>query len=254
MPWVKLDDRYDDHPKVVAVGHEAAWMSIRALLWCARNGTNGFVAQEAVNRIGADFSGRKRRELSRRLVDHSVWHEPGHECPTCPAIESGFVIHAYLQYQPAAASKSELSDVRSAAGKKGAQARWGTGKPDSKHDGKPIANDLANQMANGWPQGRQTDAPDPDPLFALAKKASAEVTTVARERRPKPVSQRPKHSNPNRPTLTRDERLARYADYAQADAEHHVDHQLAGEPDPACPICTGTATPVTVPDDEEMPF
>lgn len=107
MAWVRLDDSYDDNRKVVTVGYEAAWLNVRAIMWCNRNESDGHLPAAALDRFGTDFPVKKRRQLVGRLVEMGMWHDHGHDCPVCPEPEDDYVIHDYLEYQPTRARKDD---------------------------------------------------------------------------------------------------------------------------------------------------
>jgi len=117
MPWVRLDDQFADHPKVVQAGPLAGWLHICALTYCARYLTDGFIPQAIVPRL-ADFTGIgivdvngghaafghdvTVQELVDRLVDVGLWD----------VVDGGYMIHDYLDYNP---SKEEVMAERDIA-------------------------------------------------------------------------------------------------------------------------------------------
>lgn len=121
MPWVKLDDNFFSHPKVVAAGTEAVGLYVMALTYSAHHLTDGHVPLGWVR----EKAGSKMRKLVAALLaappgfDHALWEEH----------EAGWVIHDYLEYNPprehVERERADLSAKRSDAGKKGAEARWG---------------------------------------------------------------------------------------------------------------------------------
>lgn len=183
MPWVRLDDHFAEHPKVVDAGPLALAMHVAGLCYSSRNLTDGYVPRSVAKTL-LDFEGIafvwqgdtvgggsevEWHHVVSDLVDAGLWTET----------EGGWTIHDYLEYQPSRdevmARRSELSEKRARAGRKGAQTRWQTdGKPDgkresespgrdSKHgkpDGKPDSKEYGKPMAGRW----QDDGPDPDPI------------------------------------------------------------------------------------------
>src|SRR5688500_18937789 len=98
MGWLRLDDHYDDHPKIVEAGKDAAWLDLRGMLFCARHETDGFIRPAQLTRIGSDFSPKKRLALVERLVEVGRW---------VPAEDGGWVIHDFLQYNPSSEARSQ---------------------------------------------------------------------------------------------------------------------------------------------------
>lgn len=118
MPWVKLDDGCDEHPKLVGLsdGAFAAWVT--GLLYCNRNRTDGFIpAAAAHRRLRGDGE-----ETAEELVRAGLWERT----------DDGYRVHDYLDYQPSSDQARRISEARSAAGQAGAASRW-------QADGKPMA-------------------------------------------------------------------------------------------------------------------
>lgn len=152
--WVRLDDAYYDHTKVVHAGPLAELLWVRALAWCNRNrtrSTDGVVPTDIVWRL-ASFCGRlsidgdsvSPSDLARALVREGLWVE----------VHGGYAIHDYTEYQRTLDELEDLSAKRSAAGRKGAESRWG-GNTDS--------NTMANAKAGERQPTSPTDAPSPEP-------------------------------------------------------------------------------------------
>lgn len=97
--WVKVDDSFSEHPKVVEAGRHlgpygrgrvvAVWLV--AMCYCNRNYTDGFVDELTV---------RTWTLFDRRPLDVAfVMAEAG----LMSRVDGGFRFHDYLDYQPAAA-------------------------------------------------------------------------------------------------------------------------------------------------------
>lgn len=152
--WVRLDDAYYDHTKVVHAGPLAELLWVRALAWCNRNrtrSTDGVVPTDIVWRL-ASFCGRlsidgdsvSPTDLARSLVREGLWVE----------VQGGYAIHDYTEYQRTLDELEDLSAKRSAAGRKGAESRWG-GNADS--------NRMAKAKADERQVSSPADAPSPGP-------------------------------------------------------------------------------------------
>jgi hypothetical protein len=83
MTWSKLDDGFWSHPKVVNAGNEAVGVYARALSYCGRHETDGYIPPEV-----AGFIGSKR--AFQRLIDTDLIHENG----------SGFFIPDFTEFNP----------------------------------------------------------------------------------------------------------------------------------------------------------
>jgi hypothetical protein len=109
--WVKLDDHFADHPKIVAVGPLAGWLFVAGLCYANRLLTDGFIPENQVDRLfipappGAQKTngGAKRTtkgganqsaKLAHKLCEIGLWK------PATVKGTSGFLIHDFLKYQP----------------------------------------------------------------------------------------------------------------------------------------------------------
>ena len=109
MSWVKLDDQFTDHPKVVKAGPMAAWLFVCGLAYCGRFLTDGTIPKEQVRRL-ADIDDPMTH--AAKLVSVGLWHETS----------DGFQVNDYLEYNPAgdkvraerSAAKERMSRHRSA--------------------------------------------------------------------------------------------------------------------------------------------
>lgn len=81
--WVKLDDNFHDHPKVIRAGLEAIGLFTLGLSYAARHLTDGKIPEEFVG---------KRKRLAARLVEVRLWEHDG----------TSYQIHDYLDYNPPA--------------------------------------------------------------------------------------------------------------------------------------------------------
>lgn len=119
MVWVRLDDSFATDPKVVEAGPLGMAMQVAALCYCNEKLTDGRVPR-SVARTLVDFEvedtdgrlhtmartcGMRGEDVDAEwvigiLLDVGLWHEPGHECETCPPLDRGYLIHDFLEYQP----------------------------------------------------------------------------------------------------------------------------------------------------------
>lgn len=106
MTWVKIDDQFPDHPKVLAAGPAAAWLYVCGLCYASRYLTDGFVPAGVVSRL-SDL--KRADDVATRLVDAGLWE----------AADGGYRIHDYLDYQRSASEVDEVSAKRAEAGRRG---------------------------------------------------------------------------------------------------------------------------------------
>jgi hypothetical protein len=117
VSWVNLDDQMPEHPKVVQLSDAAFRLHISAICYCNRYLTDGVVSASIVRRLVPNF----RKSSLSELLQLRVWFST--------ADGDGYEIHDYLQWNSSKAEvqahKERISKVRSEAGRRGAEARWG---------------------------------------------------------------------------------------------------------------------------------
>ncbi len=167
MAWVKIDDHFDEHPKLAAVGPIGWGVWLAGLAYCNRNLTDGFIPHAIAEGIGGKWRVRVPQEDGREqvwrvsrssgmhgedldsewvaalLVRERLWEE----------VPGGYVVHDYTDYQPTREESQALSMKRAEAGAKGAQAK-------SKQVAKQSAGKLLSKTLAKVCSG---PVPDPDP-------------------------------------------------------------------------------------------
>ncbi len=126
MSWVKIDDQFPEHPKLMAVGLEGQGLQIAALCYCARQLTDGFIPAAALPLL-TGLGPKASTTWTERMVAAGLWE------PIANGMANGWQIHDYLQYNPARKDvleqRQRVSQERSKAGSKGAANRWQTDGP-----------------------------------------------------------------------------------------------------------------------------
>lgn len=119
MSWARLDDGYDGNPKMLRLGLTATGLHARAIAYCAQHETDGKLPAAWVNAQLAELKPAEQRRLLEALLEANALERNG----------SGYVIHDFLEYNPSraelAARRQEEHERKAAAGRKGAEARWG---------------------------------------------------------------------------------------------------------------------------------
>lgn len=109
MAWVKLDDRFDEHPKVAALSDSAVALFVSGLAYCNRNLTDGFVPRQ-VGLGQLRYCDGNTTPVIGELVEAGMWEEaPG-----------GWQVHDYLDFQP---SREQVEGDREAARERKAKSR-----------------------------------------------------------------------------------------------------------------------------------
>jgi hypothetical protein len=152
MSWVRTSDDAPDHPKLIGLTDAAYALWHRALSYCNRQLTDGFVPAGAVPALSRSA---KPGDAAKDLVTARLWE----------IAEGGFMVHDYLDYQP---SRAEVEEERrkkseakqragSAGGKRSGESRKQTRsrkEADAKQEG-------SRREAGPQAQGKQNEAPDP---------------------------------------------------------------------------------------------
>lgn len=110
--WVKLCEKIGTHPKLLAVGAEAAWLWVTSIAYANVHATNGLLPKRALRAFFPtdDWTAAKVRGLAERLVAVGLWEENS---------EDSWQIHDYSVYQAVAMrdrieAKRESDRVRQA--------------------------------------------------------------------------------------------------------------------------------------------
>ena len=86
MGWVRLDDNFADHPKVIALSDTAFRLFVTGLCYSNRHLTDGLVPYQMVNA----WVGDDPMKPSDELEDQNLWER----------VDKGFLIRSYDEYQP----------------------------------------------------------------------------------------------------------------------------------------------------------
>ena len=118
MPWVRFDDQFPIHRKIIGLTDRRYRIATEAIFWCARTLSDGVVRLADLSYLCIKAT---RRDASD-LVSRQIWHEAGTTCPSpaCPPPgPDGWVIHDYWEYQP---PKEQVERERAAKAER--QKRW----------------------------------------------------------------------------------------------------------------------------------
>jgi hypothetical protein len=128
MPWFRLDDSFDTHPKVIAAGNEATGLFVRCGTYCARHLTDGFIPEHVALLYGSP-------ELAESLVRAKLWRR----------VRGGWRMPDYLEYNP---SHQQVDTERAAKTER--QRRWrqnNSGRKSGNIDQKPVDNSWFDPQA-----------------------------------------------------------------------------------------------------------
>lgn len=114
MAWVKIDDQFYAHPKLIAAGPLAKSLFVDALCYANQYLTDGFIPEIVALQISMPLEQYcdAGHEMIDILVNVGLWHK----------VQGGYQIHDYLDYNPSrehvmkerAAAKERMQRVRGA--------------------------------------------------------------------------------------------------------------------------------------------
>src|SRR5260221_7898947 len=89
MVWVKLDDQFFSHPKVLRAGRDARDVYLVALTYAGQHLTDGYIPEGALPIIGQTAIGGDCTACAAKLVEIGLWETAA----------GGYFVHDYLGYQ-----------------------------------------------------------------------------------------------------------------------------------------------------------
>jgi hypothetical protein len=160
MTWVRLDDGFPDHPKLVAAGGDAGWLHICAMCWSARQLTDGVIPAGILHRLS---DRRRPEELAARLVACGLWE----------VTEGGWTIHDWFDYQP---SRERVEADRQAAQQRMRRTRSQNVRPNIDRTNTEVRPNIDRSSEN-------VRLPRPDPSLSTSSfPTTTTVETVAEDR------------------------------------------------------------------------
>jgi len=144
MAWVKLDDQFPHHPKILRAGPLASWLYVASVCYAAEYLTDGFIPEGALHILAAVPN---PEALAATLVDVGLWQRAA----------GGYVIHDYHDYNPSREDVLATREARAEAGSRGGVAKA------KQNAGKLPANNQANEQQNPAPSPSPSPSPRPVP-------------------------------------------------------------------------------------------
>lgn len=114
MTWVKVDDAFPDHPKVLAAGDLAGWLFVCGLCYCSKHLTDGKIPTNALARLTGLPNPRK---LAAALVEQEMW----------TALDDGWLVVNYEDRQRTRAQVEAERETTAVRVKKHRDKRRGNG-------------------------------------------------------------------------------------------------------------------------------
>lgn len=110
MPWVKLDDHFDEHPKIARLDDHALALFVCGLAYCNRNLTDGFIPSQ-VGLGQLRFCDGNTTPAIRQLETVGMWEKK----------DGGWQVHDFPEYQPS--REAVLKERATDAGRKAESRR-----------------------------------------------------------------------------------------------------------------------------------
>lgn len=128
--WVKIDDGFATHPKILTAGIIALGIQIRAICYASQNQTDGVLplscipllltglAHISIETGGNNLVGwgldAEEVDWPSHMVEHGLWDQH----------EKGYVIHDFLEWNVSKSERDAWKNKLSRSGKKGMKSRW----------------------------------------------------------------------------------------------------------------------------------
>lgn len=142
MSWLRIDDKFGQHPKVLALSDREFRVHVLTLCYCAEYGTDGNVPRSAWRSLG--ISGR----IARTLVANGLWDLDGDE----------YTVHNWRTFNPI--------DPTSGTRKERWKERWkerqrnGEGTDEERNGNGPHARAGARVPSRPVPEDERTSSSD----------------------------------------------------------------------------------------------
>jgi hypothetical protein len=164
MPWVRIDEEFPRHPKVVKAGPLGMAMHVAALCYCNQYLTDGFIPRAVVSGL-IDLSGIGMRQWMGEVAgggEDATWElvvQDLEDAGLWEREQGGWRIHDYHDYQPSREHVLKVREVRKEAGRKGGQAKSKQGGSNLLGNVRPLSR--ATVEANGQAESKPVPVPVP---------------------------------------------------------------------------------------------
>jgi hypothetical protein len=172
MAWVKMDDQFFRHPKVMSAGRDARDLYLVGLCYCAQSLTDGFIPRVALRVLGAEAEIDQAQASADRLVEVGLWE----------LAAEGYMVHDYHRYQPTRERVLATREVRAEAGSRGGKQKASN----------LLDKTLANEKQNSAPYPSRTPTPELTEAIAPEERERSRPPANA----PTPTKRRAKRAAP----------------------------------------------------------
>lgn len=128
MPYLLIEDGFADNRKIVSLSDKAFRLHLTALVYCARNLTDGAISEIALRLTGANCHLARPKQTAKALVKAGLWDETA----------EGWQIHDYLKHNP---SRREMEEKRASSRLRQAKYR---------RSSNASRNAVTRRVSNAW--------------------------------------------------------------------------------------------------------
>lgn len=156
MPWIKLDDQWMNHPKIIKAGRDARDLWLASLTWCGQYLTDGYFPTELLPNLcvvaGVDVA--NCQTFASTLLEVCLWE----------MIDGQYHVHDYLDYNPSKEQAEATKMARTEAGKHGGDAKAANFKQNpSKTPSKTLAKSWQKSAPSPYPFPSPSQSPSQIP-------------------------------------------------------------------------------------------
>ncbi|WP_395144437.1 hypothetical protein [Armatimonas sp.] len=112
MPWLKLDDAFFDHEKILDRSKDAKLLHLAALTYCAARSPHGVLSPAAVRVCAAKVDISDREEVVTELLFANLWETVPPDSPLQPVPPGSYQIHDFTVYNPTPEQADALRTAR----------------------------------------------------------------------------------------------------------------------------------------------
>lgn len=109
--WIKLDDGFATHPKIITAGPLALALQVRAICYASQHRTDGFLPEAMLPYL---VLGLPEQDWPKLMTETGLWDRQG----------DGYQIHDYLEWNCSKKDYDKWKKKLSLAGKRGMKSRW----------------------------------------------------------------------------------------------------------------------------------
>lgn len=115
MAWIKLDDNWMDHPKIIRAGRDARDMWLASITWCAKHLTDGYFPKNLLPQLAvmAGIDVANCQSFANVLLEVCLWDASGDQ----------YIVHDYLDYNPSKEQATATKEARKQAGMAGGKQK-----------------------------------------------------------------------------------------------------------------------------------